>query len=116
MQYQTSPEEVPAHWHCLSCGNRSDFIGVDDNGYGGDTDEHDDECPIAMGVDGEPCTCTAVLAQGLRVEGGDVVYYDRHEGGGGGAEIGMYTRIYCGTCDACLWAADPSKIDEPYPV
>jgi hypothetical protein len=112
-QYTDSPE-LTGIWWCKGCGNSAEFVGHDDEGCPG---EGNCDCE-----DTAECRCTVTLTQTVyilalatleeviaravaaQLSGEDVpVGYSTHEGGGSGAEINGYTRVYCAECDALLW-------------
>jgi hypothetical protein len=85
--------EVTGDYHCAGCGNREEFIGIDRRGYPGE------EC----GCGREECSCYVTLTQPFTVDEDGEISYDTFDGGGCGAEIGAYTTILCGKCEAVVW-------------
>lgn len=109
-----SPEGQPfSAWRCAGCGNRNEWIGYDDEGYGGPS-----ECECTAGeTDDAACTCTTTLRQHFSFPPLSEAQnpmphaaYDAHTGGGDDAEIGDYTRIQCAECGAWLWC-DPEYVE-----
>lgn len=98
--HDISPEEID-RYVCIDCGNTDSFVGVDKHGYPGD---HDCESRDPLGL----CECETELRQPFHLarsspNGDTEVIYAAFEGGGCGAEIGPYTSIVCGRCDAIVW-------------
>lgn len=94
-----SPEQT-GHYECPDCGNRKNFIGIDEHGYGGpevcDFEEHQEE--------GAECDCLTELTQPFTVLGPDNdIDYHEFTGGGCDSEIGSYTQIVCAECDTIIW-------------
>src|SRR5947209_4882971 len=94
---QNQSPEVTGEYHCGACGNRAEFVGIDARGYPGDA------CDCGK----EECECRVTLRQSFRVGADGEVDYDTFDGGGCGAEIGAYTTILCGSCEAVVWTEGP---------
>lgn len=95
-RHKQSPESTN-DYRCLSCDNRTYFIGYDDRGYPGAACscgawERDEER-----YEDAECTCRVTLKQLFKIEDGEP-HYDIYVGGGADAEIGSYTRIRCAQC------------------
>lgn len=106
--YPDSPEEFNDQWFCTTCGNRTEFIGIDDHGCPGDDCDCGAQDGTSPAADPHVCVCEVSLTQPLTIvrnEDGsfDDIDYGVYTGGGHDSEIGSYDRIYCACCNQPLW-------------
>jgi hypothetical protein len=91
--------EITGKYRCRACNNRTTFVGIDARGYPGE----DCECGK------EECECHATLRQRFTVTPDGEIDYEAFDGGGYGAEIGQYTTISCGECEAVIWTEETEE-------
>jgi len=100
--YKHSPEQTGV-WYCPHCRNKTNFIGVDEEGYGG---------PEVCTCGQTECICFTELRQPLFIDENREVHYSAFEGGGFDAEIGSYTRVECAECGAYIY--EQEKLSDFY--